>query len=398
MNALYLAKEFPPNVYGGAGVHLKNLVEAMLCFCKNIVPKVICYGSDVPSIIRPPLEVYPVPFEQQVEGVNRECADIQSHLKWANEVLSLDVDFDIIHCHTWHSLLPGILLKLLTGKPLVITCHSIDIKRPWKRDALGMVYNYSRWIEKAAYTEADAIIAVSETVKENIKTYFSPSAPIYTIYNGVDHLLDPSSQYTAAGRAVDFEMIHAPYVLFLGRLTKQKGLDYFLDAAEMAMGSGIQFVVCAGQADSAQVERTYRQRCSALQERGASILWLRNVYHPVVKAKLYEAAAAYVNPSVYEPFGLTVAEALAVGAPVILSDVCGISELLTDGADCAMVQYAENDRIFSTQLYNRIMEVAMSEELRQKLSKNGKETFSTLPSWKECALRHQHVYTTAIRE
>lgn len=397
MNVLYLSKEFPPNVYGGAGVHLKNLVEAMLCSCKSIVPKVICYGSDAPNV-RPPLEVYPVPFEQQAAGVNREYADIQSHLKWANEVLSLNVDFDIIHCHTWHSLLPGILLKQLTGKPLVITCHSIDIKRPWKRDALGMVYNYSRWIEKAAYTEADAIIAVSETVKKDIKTYFSPSAPVYTIYNGADHLLIPTSLNTAAGDVVDWERVHAPYVLFLGRLTDQKGLDHFLDAAEMAIGSGIQFVVCAGQADSAQIELAYQQRCSALQEKEAAILWLRNVYHPAVKAKLYEAATAYVNPSVYEPFGLTVAEALAVGAPVILSDVCGISELLTDGADCAMVPYTENDRIFSKQLYDRIMEVATSEELRQKLSKKGKETFSTLPTWRECALCHQHVYTTAIRK
>lgn len=395
MKILYLTNEFPPHVYGGAGVHLQNLVYALVDACGDVVPEVVKYGAQG-HVSDGPTEIWSVPFEQR-DGAS-EKVQMQAHLQWACRVLNLDIAYDVIHCHTWYTLLSGLLLKLLTGKPLVITCHSLDVRRPWKRDSLGAVYNYSRWIEKVAYEAADAVIAVSETVKADLETYFSLSCPVYSIYNGVDHLISASIPHVGLDTVPGGGKIRIPYALFLGRLTEQKGLNYFLDAAECLAEKGVQFVICAGQADSAQIEQTYRQRYDAMCRKGVPVLWLNHVYEADAKAALYRSATVYVNPSVYEPFGLTVAEALGLGTPVVLSSVCGISELLIDGEDCLLVPYTGLARRsdFSIQLAEKILSVVEDDALRQKLSMNGMRKFSTLPSWTTIATQHRDVYKSLL--
>jgi glycogen synthase len=237
-------------------------------------------------------------------------------------------DIDVIHCHTWYTHLAGCLARQLTGAPLVLTTHSLEPHRPWKVEQLGTAYQASTWIERTAYQNADGIIAVSEAMSRDVQTLYGvPPQRIRVIHNGVDvdeykPTPDPSV-LSRHGIAAD-----RPYVLFVGRITRQKGIIHLVHAIPH-LRPGTQVVLCAGAPDTEEIGREMTQAVEEARRRTSNpILWIARMLPKDEIIRLYSQAALFICPSVYEPFGIINLEAMACGTPVVASAVGGIKEVV----------------------------------------------------------------------
>lgn len=396
---LYLTNEYPPYIYGGAGIHLSNLVEALLSHNSSLCVNVI-YNGTKSYTEGERLKVYSIPGNS-FDNENNQAEYMTNILDWTRKVMSLNLDFDMVHCHTWTTLLSGVLIKMLSKKPFIITCHSLDLERPWKQEVLQDFYSVTTWIEKIAYQEADAIIAVSTSIKDSLTNYYGISPnKIQVIYNGVDHLSQKADlTLSEAVPGIDNQV---PYALFVGRLSKQKGIDYLLNAIKI-IDLDIQFVLCLGKADSPRIEEEYLNKISVLRSNGKKIIILRNVYDKQIISSLYENAHIFINPSIYEPFGLTIVEALSHRVPIVSSNIGGPSEILTNGVDsilvslnCGANKYDINDEQYTLDLANAIMFVLSNDNFREFLKTNAKYTYGHLPTWNQVAKQHCSLYDTVI--
>jgi starch synthase len=331
-----LTREYPPDVYGGAGVHVEYLARH-LARIEGIEVEVRCFGADRHS---PEVAAAYEPWEvlaPSSEGAALRALSVD--LRMAGDLGGVDV----AHSHTWYANLGGHLAKLAWDVPHVVTCHSLEPLRPWKAEQLGGGYAVSSWAERTALEAADAVVAVSAGMRDDVLACFPAVDPakVRVIHNGID-----AAEYAPGG---DVEVLHKlgvdpsrPYVMFVGRVTRQKGIGHLLDAAA-AIDPAAGLVLCAGAPDTPELGDAMRARAGALAASRPGVHWIEEMLPRADIVALLGHAAVFVCPSVYEPFGLINVEAMACGAPVVASAVGGIPEIVVDGETGALVPFAASD-------------------------------------------------------
>ncbi len=396
MKSLLLTNEYPPNIYGGAGVHVDYLSRELK---KLIQVDVRCFGEqDVSEAVL------------KAKGYRfAEAAFARTPKKLAGPLQALDrcvqfnadpVDADVVHCHTWYSHFGGMLAKMSYGIPLVITTHSLEPLRPWKREQLGRGYDLSSWIEKTAMEMADAIIAVSEGMKQDVLANFNiPADRIKVIYNGID-----TDEYRPTASTSCFERYgvdpNKPYVLFVGRITRQKGIIHLVRAIQY-INPEAQIVLCAGAPDTPEIAREMAEGVNAVKATRKNVIWIEEMVDKKSVIELYSHAAVFCCPSIYEPFGIINLEAMACSVPVVASAVGGIREVVVHGETGYLVPLAQmkvspfealNSDHFARDLADPINRLLANEELRKKLGAAGRQRAVQRFSWKAIAYQTVDLY------
>lgn len=339
MRIAILTNEYPPYVYGGAGVHVEYLTRELAALDGGSHSvQVVCFGDQRED--HGALHVEGVQAPADIPGQDPRHAKLFSTLLQDLVMSGRLAGVDIVHCHTWYTHLAGCISKHLQGVPLVLTTHSLEPHRPWKAEQLGTAYQVSTWIERTAYQNADGVVAVSGSMKHDVQDLYGVTPEkIRVIHNGID--LD---QYTPTpGPAVLAELgVHPdePYVLFVGRITRQKGIIHLVNAIRH-LRPGAQVVLCAGAPDTAEIAREMTEAVD--RARGESphrIVWIREMLPKATIITLYTHAAVFVCPSVYEPFGIINLEAMACETAVVASAVGGIPEVVQHGETGLLVPIA----------------------------------------------------------
>ncbi|MFZ4115158.1 MAG: glycogen synthase [Chthoniobacterales bacterium] len=400
MKLLLLTKEYPPHIYGGAGVHVEYLSREL---AKLISLEVRCFGEQHQSTEHFSVRGF------SSNGLFLECAkQLQSPLDaaWRGiQFNAVGIDADLVHCHTWYTYLGGIMAKQLYGIPLVVTVHSLEPLRPWKREQLGGGYDYSCWIEKQTLTMADAVIAVSEETKQDILTHFKiPEERISVIHNGIDleEYSRRQDQHCLKKHGINPQQ---PYILFVGRITRQKGIIHLVHAIE-EMDPGFQIVLCAGAPDTPEIAREMKMAVAKIQERRPGVIWISDMveHHEIIA--LYSGAAVFVCPSIYEPFGIINLEAMACGVPVVASAVGGIKEVVVDGVTGFLVpcEQIEGDsdilypEKFAHDLASYVNQLMADPILAATMGAAGRLRAEKYFSWERIAKKTERLYAQVLKD
>jgi alpha-maltose-1-phosphate synthase len=400
MRIAILTNEYPPHIYGGAGVHVEYLVRELSHIEDRAHDiQVLCFGDQHVQ-------------EQNltVEGVDPHFlppAQDPHHQKFL-ETLVRDIvmagsvaQADIVHAHTWYSHLAGCLLKSLLRARLVLTTHSLEPHRPWKVEQLGTAYHASSWVERTAYQNADGVVAVSEAMKRDVhELYGVPLANTRVIHNGIDvHEYKPRPN-PAVLQSYHIDA-HKPYVLFVGRITRQKGIFHLINAIPF-LRPGIQVVLCAGAPDTPELgqEMTEQLERARLDSPNA-IIWVPEMVPRDHVIALYTQASIFICPSVYEPFGIINLEAMACETPVVASAVGGIPEAVVHGETGLLVPFEpvgthdfepkEPER-FSRDLAAAVNRLIDDPSTRQEMSRNARRRVEQYFSWTSIARRTLDFY------
>lgn len=337
MRALLLTNEYPPNVYGGAGVHVEYLSREL---ARRIDVDVRTFGEQDASAGRLRVKGYPVAHDLTTAAPH--LAPVLGAFSRDLAFVADDVDADVVHCHTWYTHLGGIVAKLAFGIPLVVTVHSLEPLRPWKREQLGGGYGVSTWVEKTALEMADAVIAVSQGTKEDVLRLFDVDpARIAIIANGIDTDEYRRTDDTSALKRFGIDPA-VPYVLFVGRVTRQKGIVH-LARAIRHLDPGFGVVLCAGAPDTKEIAAEMQAAVAAAQAERPNVHWVAEMVDKPTVRQLYSHASVFVCPSVYEPFGIINLEAMACETPVVASAVGGIPEVVVDGETGLLVPFEGAD-------------------------------------------------------
>jgi alpha-maltose-1-phosphate synthase len=318
-------REYPPHVYGGAGVHVEYLSREL---ARKVQVEVHCWGqqySDQGNLHVRGQE----PWKEISQGT-------QEKFKGALEALSLNLTqikalagIDIAHTHTWYVSMAGFLAKKLYDIPFVLTTHSLEPLRAWKAEQLGSGYAMSSWMERTAILDADAVIAVSNGTKEDILRAY-PVAPerIHVMYNGIDLEQYQRTPETSALTAYGVDPA-VPYVLFVGRITRQKGVTHLVDAIRY-LPAGTQVALCAGAPDTPEIAAELQRKVEEARAFNPRVIWIEKMLSKAETIQFYSHATVFCCPSVYEPFGIINLEAMACRAAVVASAVGGIKEVVVD--------------------------------------------------------------------
>ena len=314
-----LTKEYPPEIYGGAGVHVAELVKALR---SDMSVQVRCFGSP-----RTEADVTSYPVPNTLVDANAALQTMGIDLAMADDVAGADV----VHSHTWYANEAGRVAQLLHDVPHVVTAHSLEPLRPWKAEQLGGGYRLSSWIERAAYEAADAVIAVSDGMRRDILRSYSSIDPerVKVVHNGIDvEAWRPTTNPELLERwGIDATL---PTLVFVGRITRQKGLPYLLEAVT-SLPRGVQVVLCAGAPDTPEIFDEVQSAVAKLQSSREGIIWIPDHLPRHELAAILTAATAFVCPSIYEPLGIVNLEAMACGIPVVGTATGGIPEVVVDG-------------------------------------------------------------------
>ena len=377
MKSLILTNEYPPNIYGGAGIHVECLTRELAKLCEVDVR---CFGSQLQETGNPTVRGWkadttnytaPAPLHSVFSAL-QNCIDFNTQ----------DVDADIVHLHTWYSHFGGILTHLNYGLPMVLTVHSLEPLRPWKREQLGGGYDFTLWLEKAAIEMADAVVAVSQETKEDILRLFDvPEERVPVIYNGID----PDEYRPVHDNAVlekygiDPE---TPFVLFVGRITRQKGIVHLVNAIQH-LNPGTQIVLCAGAPDTPGIADEMENAVNTARKHfDGRIIWIKEMISAPEKITLYSHAQVFCCPSIYEPFGIINLEAMACETPVVASRVGGMKEIILPGETGLLIPLeqqtespfeATNPDRFARDLAAGINELIQNPALCEKMGKAGRE-------------------------
>jgi len=396
MKALYLTNEYPPSVYGGAGVHVDYLSREV---SKLMPVEVRCFGSQ--DLRSPSLTVKG--YGAQASWVERTQAKLKSPLSAFETCLAFasdPTDASIVHCHTWYTHYGGILVKQGYGLPLVITTHSLEPLRPWKQEQIGRGYLMSSWIEKTALEMADILIAVSEGMKRDLLSLFAvDESRIRVIYNGIDI---EEYRHTESGDLLGQFGVKAkePYVLFVGRITRQKGIHHILKAAEH-LPAAVQVVLAAGQPDTREIGEEVEATVRSLQRKRGNVVWIREWVDTAAKVQLYSRASVFCCPSIYEPFGIINLEAMACKTPVVASAVGGITEIVVDGVTGHLVPLRQSHTSpfealdpegFAHDLASRIMDILDSPGKGAAMGNAGRRRVEERFSWAAIARQTVDLY------
>ena len=320
-----LTKEWPPDIYGGAGVHVEHLVAELK---RKIEVDVHCFGAP-----RVDADAHAVP--PSLAGANTAIQTLGVDL----EMVAATNGVDLLHSHTWYANLAGHIGGLLHGVPHVLSAHSLEPLRPWKEEQLGGGYRVSSWVERTAYEGATRIIAVSHGMREDVLASYPSVDPgkVDVVHNGIDTSVYRPDPDVAAVEEFD---IQRPYVLFVGRITRQKGIVHLINAARQ-FDDGVQLVLCASSPDTPEIgEETAAAVARLREERGdSSVVWIQEQVDRTRLIQLFTHALAFVCPSIYEPLGIVNLEAMACETAVVASAVGGIPEVVVDGETGLLVPY-----------------------------------------------------------
>ncbi|MEP7053861.1 MAG: glycogen synthase [Actinomycetota bacterium] len=324
-------REYPPEVYGGAGVHVEYLAKEL---ARLVDVTVHCFGGYRPGVPGGPTVVAHEPWAR-LDGDDRHLAALRTMS--VDLTMAADADgLDILHSHTWYANFAGHLGKLTYDVPHVVTMHSLEPLRPWKADQLGGGYALSSFCERTSVEAADAVIAVSSGMRDDVLASYPSVSPdrVQVIYNGID--TDEYRQVPSDGVLEKLGIdVHRPYVLFVGRITRQKGLSYLLQAAAN-FDKNAQLVLCAGSPDNPEIGAEVAAQIQALSEM-RPVIWIREMLSRPDLIAVLAHAAVFVCPSVYEPLGIVNLEAMACETAVVASSVGGIPEVVVDGATGLLV-------------------------------------------------------------
>jgi len=328
-----LTKEYPPDVYGGAGVHVAELVRALRSRA-GLDVRVRCFGAPRDE---PGTTAYADPAD--LSDANAALRTIGVDLPMAGDCGGADV----VHSHTWYANLGGHLAGLLHGAPHVVTAHSLEPLRPWKAEQLGGGYALSSWVERTAYEAASAVIAVSAGMRADVLRSYPGVEPdrVHVVHNGIDTALWSRRERPDAVRALGVDPDRRS-VVFVGRITRQKGLPYFLRAVA-ALEPDVQIVLCAGAPDTAEIMAEVEGLVAGLRQERQGVVWIDRMLEREDVVALLSSATAFACPSVYEPLGIVNLEAMACEAPVVGTATGGIPEVVADGLTGRLVPIEQSD-------------------------------------------------------
>jgi alpha-maltose-1-phosphate synthase len=397
LKALLLTREYPPDVYGGAGVHVEHLARELARLIQVEV-RTFARQDDLAGGLR--VHGY---------GGAAELSTAAPAHRPALQALEMGIRFAaapsgaaVVHCHTWYAQFGGLLTKLLYGIPLVVTTHSLEPLRPWKREQLGRGADLAAWTERTALEAADAVIAVSQEMRADIRRHFRVAAErIAVIPNGVD-----TARYrrvTSRERLLRFAIPpDRPYVLFVGRISRQKGLLHLVRAARQLDPAAL-LVVCATSPDTPALERKLEE---AVGQAGPTrVLWIREMVDTATAVELYSHAAVFCCPSIYEPFGIINLEAMACEVPVVATAVGGIPEVVQDGETGILIRLAQEPAPsfepqdpagFSHALADALNRLLADPDRRRSLGRRGRARVEAHFNWQAVARRTVALYTALL--
>lgn len=399
MKVAFYTNEYPPYTYGGAGVAVEYLTREL---SKLMDVEVRCFGDQRSK--KPHLRV--TGFEPWKEL----SKDAHHGLGKALEAVSVNLQFcknntaDVVHCHTWYTNLGGFFTKILHKIPFVMTTHSLEPLRPWKREQLGNAYDLSSWIERSAVEAADAIVAVSAGMKRDILScYDIPASKVHVIHNGID--LDefrPSpSTKTRKRWGIDLDR---PYVLFVGRITRQKGIVHLVNALPR-IDPNAQIVLCAGAPDTKEIAAEMQAAVARIRKIRKDVIWIEKMLPKPEIIELYSHAAVFCCPSIYEPFGIINIEAMACGAPVVASATGGILEVVVEGKTGFLVPFVarrdgtyepKDPAKFSKDLAESVNRVLRNPALGKRLALAGRRRVEERFSWAGVARKTRDLYRSLV--
>lgn len=336
MKSVLFTNEFPPHTYGGAGVHVDYLSREL---AKLMAVDVRCFGDQ--DVQRGALTARGFSADAAGYGCPPNLKSVFTALQRGLNFNTAGIDGDVVHCHTWYTHMAGIFAKLNYGIPLVVTVHSLEPLRPWKREQLGGGYDFSCWVERTALEMADAVICVSEGTRSDVMKHFDVDPKrLHIIYNGIDPeeygRRDASATLRRYGIAED-----RPFVLFVGRITRQKGIIYLVNAIRY-MNPDFQVVLCAGAPDTPEIAAEMKEAVAAVQKERSGVFWIDEMVDKESVIQLYSAAAVFCCPSIYEPFGIINLEAMACETPVVAAAVGGIPEVVVHDVTGYLVPVAQS--------------------------------------------------------
>ena len=375
MKIVILSMEYPPNIYGGVGVHVGNM------------------ASELSKLMKVEVRTKWFPRAPRRAGVRLyKTARVPGDFGPAVEAFKLDLemvgdpmDCDIVHSHTWYMNMAGALAKRLYDIPAVATVHSLEPLRPWKAEQLGRGYELSKWMEREGLCACDRVIAVSEGMKKDImKCYPIPSSRISVVYNGIDPAVYARRE---DGMVLRKYGVRAPYVLFFGRLTRQKGVFDLLEASRKFL-PGTQLVLATGKPDEPGILDDLAKAVKGRKD----VVWINSMLAQKETIALYSGASVAVTPSVYEPFGIVVVEAMACGAPVVASAVGGIREIIESGQSGLLVPPKDPPALAAA--VNRVLSDGT---LARKLSVNGRRRVERHFTWEAAAKKTFDLYERLVR-
>lgn len=383
-----MTKEYPPEIYGGAGVHVTELTRYM----RELVPvDVHCMGKP-----RTEADVYVHSFDDALRTANPAIQTLSTGLRMAEAAAGASV----VHTHTWYTGLGGHLAARLHGIPHVATAHSLEPDRPWKREQLGGGYDISSWSERNAMEYADAVIAVSAKMKHAVLEAYPriDADKIHVVLNGIDtELWQPRPTFQEHSVLTELGVDPTrPIVAFVGRITRQKGVEHLVKAARN-FDPAIQLVLCAGAPDTPEIAARTKTLVEDLQAERDGIIWVQDMLPKEKIQEILTAADAFVCPSIYEPLGIVNLEAMACGTAVVASDVGGIPEVVVDGVTGSLVHYDEADvAAFEHDLAAAVNTVVADQERARQFGVAGRKRAVEDFSWATIAQQTVDIYRSLL--
>ncbi|GAA4740052.1 glycogen synthase [Modestobacter marinus] len=381
-----ITREWPPDVYGGAGVHVEHLVAALRGLEHGPELDVHCFGGP-----RADATGHGVPSGLQAANGALQAVGVDV------EIAAALAEAELVHSHTWYANHAGHLASLVHGSAHVVTAHSLEPRRPWKADQLGGGYRLSSWVERTAYASADAVIAVSRGMRADVLDVYPDLDPakVVVVGNGVDAQAYRPIEAPDVVRSVGVDP-DRPYALFVGRITRQKGLMHLLAAAEQ-LPAEAGLVLCAGAADTPAERAQVADAVAELQTRRTGVVWIEQMLPREQLVPLITGATVFVVPSVYEPLGIVNLEAAACGTAVVASAVGGIPEVVDDGRTGLLVPYdAEEPAAFAAGLAARMAELLADPDRAAAMGAAGRERVLAEFGWPAIAEQTVEVYETVL--
>jgi glycogen synthase len=401
VKALFLTNEYPPNVYGGAGVHVDYLSREL---AKTMPIEVRCFGDQ--KLEKGNLSVRGFDLDDSEFTCPKPLRSVFGAIRRCTDFNATNIDADLVHCHTWYSHFGGILAKINYDLPLVITVHSLEPLRPWKREQLGGGYDFSVWLEKTALEMADAVIAVSAQTKADVERLFKVRPDrLHVIYNGIDLDEYRKSQPIAALTKYGIDP-GKPFLLFVGRITRQKGIIHLVRAIEF-MDAGFQIVLCAGAPDTPEIGAEMKEAVEKVKTKRSGVIWIDEMVDKQTVRELYSHAAVFCCPSIYEPFGIINLEAMACETAVVATAVGGIKEVVVDGETGFLVPIDQMEESpfeprdpekFARDLAARVNQLIADPELCAKFGRAGRKRAAEKFSWAAIAAQTKALYEQLLEQ